>query len=253
MFPILSDIAEDAGQLALSHFGNLPIGSVDRKGALDLVTIADREVESLIQTQLLATFPEDGVFGEEGAAVIGSSGRTWVVDPIDGTFNFVRGGDQWSISIGLYQNGKPVWGIVHAPAAGITITGGREDVPRVNGTILPMLGRYDPERAAVGVSLGSKCPSEERVELVRFLLEDAGVMFRNCNSATHALIELATGEVDGHIALGESSWDVMGMWPTLVMLGAVSTLDWNGRSLNQTLKYAVGKPEVVQMCRHFVD
>lgn len=252
MHHILSEIADTAGKLALSHFGKLSDGSVAQKGPLDLVTVADRAVEKLVQEQLLAAFPEDGIFGEEGASVPGTSGRTWVIDPIDGTFNFVRGGRQWAISVGLYAQGQPLWGIVHAPAAGITVTGGPQDAPRLNGTLLPQLRPFDPDRAVVGVSLGSKCPARERVALVRFLIEDSGMMFRNCNCATHALIELATGEVDGHIALGESSWDVMGIWPILTRLGAVSTLEWKNRSLDQTLRYVIGKPELVGKCRHLM-
>lgn len=253
MFQIVSEIAEDAGKLAMSHFGELTAEAVDQKGPLDLVTVADRAVEALIQKHLLAAFPEDGIFGEEGASVQGTSGRTWVIDPIDGTFNFVRGGQQWAISIGLYADGQPEWGIVHAPAADITVTGGLKDSPRLNGKELPSLRPFDPGKAVIGVSLGSKCPAEDRLELVRFLIEESGMMFRNCNSATHALIELATGEVDGHVALGESSWDVLGMWPILTRLGAVSTLNWHDRHLGEVLKYVLGKPEIVLKCKHLVS
>lgn len=252
MFQRVSEITEAAGKLAMSHFGQLAAKSIDQKGPLDLVTVADRSVEKFIQEQLLAAFPADSIFGEEGASVRGTSGRTWVIDPIDGTFNFVRGGSQWAISIGLHAHGQPIWGIVHAPAANITMTGGIHDVPRLNGKLLPALRPFEPDLAVVGVSLGSKYPAKDRVELVRFLIEKSGMMFRNCNSATHALIELATGEVDGHVALGESTWDVMGMWPILMRLGAVSSMEWTERHLNETLKYVIGKPEVVRVFRSFV-
>jgi myo-inositol-1(or 4)-monophosphatase len=253
MFDILSDIVNEAGKLALSHFGKLSDASVNQKGPLDLVTVADREVERLIQERLQAAFPDDGIFGEEGASVLGTSGRTWVVDPIDGTFNFVRGGHQWSISVGLLAEGTPMWGIVHAPASEITIMGGLEDPPRLNGRELKALRPFDPAKAVVGVSLGSKCPKNERVRLVRFLIEESGMMFRNCNAATHALIELATGEVDGHVALGDSTWDVLGMWPVLMRLGAVSTLTWKDRALGETLRYVVGKEEIVRRFRQTVS
>ncbi|MBR3369811.1 MAG: inositol monophosphatase [Rhodobacteraceae bacterium] len=252
MFQAVTEISNAAGKLAMSHFGTLTDASVEQKGPLDLVTVADRAVETFIQQQLLAAFPDDGIFGEEGASVPGTSGRTWVVDPIDGTFNFVRGGRQWAISVGLYADGQPVWGVVHAPAADIMITGGREDAPRLNGKELSALRPFDPDKAVVGVSLGGKCPQKNRVDLVRFLIEESGMMFRNCNSATHALIEVATGEVDGHVALGESTWDIMGMWPILTRLGAVSTLAWADQPLDQSLRYVIGKPEIVQKCRHLV-
>ncbi|MCP4384277.1 MAG: inositol monophosphatase, partial [Hyphomicrobiales bacterium] len=83
----------EAGQIALSHFQRLSSIAVESKGHLDLVTLADRDVERFLTDGLRKAYPDDGVFGEEGSNHVGTSGRVWVVDPIDGTFNFVRGGN----------------------------------------------------------------------------------------------------------------------------------------------------------------
>lgn len=246
---ILTQLAHEAGAVALAHFGRLPEAAIDAKGPFDLVTVADRAVEALIARRLHAAFPEDGLLGEEGAMLAGSSGRVWVIDPIDGTFNFVRGGAQWAVSIGLWQGGRPVLGVVHAPAAGLTLAGGVDHAPRINGRPLAPLAPYRPERAAVGVALGSAVPVAERLALLRFLAEDLGLVFRCCNSSTHALIELATGQVDAHVGLGESTWDVMAMWPILTALGAASTLDWAATPLDAKLRFAIGKPDLVALCR----
>ena len=249
MFDILTPLAHDAGALAMTHFGQLSQGSVSSKGPLDLVTVADRAVEALIVSRLQAAFPEDGILGEEGGSVAGTSGRVWVIDPIDGTFNFVRGGKDWAVSIGLWQNGQPVAGIVHAPVQALTLTGGVSHAPEMNGKPLPRLTAYQHDRGAVSVSLGGAIPSADRMAMLRFLTEDAGLMFRCNNAATLSLIEVATGEVDGHIGYGESVWDVMAMWPILTALGAVTTLDWSATPMTSKLRYVIGKPELVEICR----
>ncbi len=249
MFDILTPLAHEAGALALSHFGNLTTGAVSAKGPLDLVTVADRAVEALIVARLRAAFPEDGILGEEGGLLPGRSGRMWVIDPIDGTFNFVRGGKDWAVSIGLWQADQPVAGVVHAPVQALTLTGGRGHAPEMNGKLLPRLAPYQPDRGAVSVSLGGAIPSSDRLEMLRFLTEDARIMFRCCNAATLSLIEVATGEVDGHVGYGESAWDVVGIWPILTALGAVSTMDWSRTPLTGKLRYVIGKPDLVEICR----
>jgi myo-inositol-1(or 4)-monophosphatase len=88
---VVEAIAREAGDIALGHFHSLARLPVEQKGHLDLVTAADRDVETFLIGRLREAFPLDGVYGEEGSNITGSSGRVWVLDPIDGTFNFVRG------------------------------------------------------------------------------------------------------------------------------------------------------------------
>jgi myo-inositol-1(or 4)-monophosphatase len=119
----------------------------------------------------------------------------------------------------------------------------------LNGQPLRPLSAYQPDRAAVGVGLGRAVPSGDRIEMLRFLTEDVGTMIRCCNASSIALLEVATGEVDGHVGYGESTWDVMAVWPVLTALGAASTLDWPTTSLDAKLRFVIGKPELVDACR----
>ncbi len=82
------------------------------------VTRADKESERLIVSILSEAFPEDGFLGEEGACKEGSSGRRWIIDPIDGTRDFVRNNRLWAILIGLEENGQPVVGVCYLPMLG---------------------------------------------------------------------------------------------------------------------------------------
>jgi len=101
------------------HAGELAIGYqtrgvvADEKSDLSPVTIADREAEKLIVSRIEATFPDDGILGEEGASKPSKNGRLWIVDPIDGTRDFVRGLPLWSTLIGLEVDGEVVMGVCH--------------------------------------------------------------------------------------------------------------------------------------------
>src|SRR5689334_17569693 len=80
------------------------------------VTAADRHCERLFVQELMANFPSDGVLGEEGAGKAPESGRRWIIDPIDGTRDFVRGNRFWAQLLGLEVDGEVVLGIAHLPA-----------------------------------------------------------------------------------------------------------------------------------------
>lgn len=247
MQTIVETIARQAGELAMSHFSKLASVPVESKGHLDLVTAADKEVEAFVIAELGKAFPEDGVFGEEGGAISSKSGRTWVIDPIDGTFNFVRGGDQWAVSIGLYENKAPRFGIIHAPARRQMVVGGEGIPATLNGNPIPLRNGMDRSKASTGVGFHPVIPANDRLEMLRFVIEDARMVFRCCGSATISLLEIASGEVDGYIGMGESTWDLMAALPILEQLGIRSTVDWSGITLDAKLKFACGTPEFLEL------
>lgn len=245
----LVPIIEEAGALALSHFRNLAPSEVAEKNHLDLVTVADRAVESLLVKQLQAIFPGDGIFGEEGSRYSSQTGRTWVIDPIDGTFNFVRGRDDWAISVGLHEAGQPVLGAVLQPARRRLLTGGVATPPAIDGRPLKPLSAYAPALSAAQIGNGGAAPLADVPETVRLLSQAGKTMVRMTNASTAAMIELITGEVDGYVTCGDSSWDLMGTWPSAIALGAVSTLDWSELSLEDRRLCIIGKPAFVQRCQ----
>lgn len=107
---------------AAMHAGDLAVGYQSRelkpeaKPDLSPVTIADRECEKLLASELLAAFPDDGLLGEEGSDRASRNGRRWIVDPIDGTRDFVRGLPFWAVLIGLEVDGEVVVGVAHMAA-----------------------------------------------------------------------------------------------------------------------------------------
>lgn len=243
---IVERLAREAGAIATSHFETLATVPVESKGHLDLVTAADQEVERYLTKRLLQLFPDDGIFGEEGATREGTTGRIWVIDPIDGTFNFVRGGDQWAISIGLYENSRPNFGVIHAPVRRQTLVGGAGLPSTLNGIAMAPRSGLNKNRAACGVGFHPTILVERRLQTLRYVLEEARMSFRCCGSATVSLIEVALGQVDGYLGMGESTWDLMAALPILEQIGIQSTVDWSATDLNSKLRFACGTPEFLQ-------
>ncbi|MFB9951833.1 inositol monophosphatase family protein [Rhizobium puerariae] len=253
MATVVEAIARRAGEIALRHFRSLATLPVERKGHLDLVTNADREVEEYLIASLREAFPQDGFFGEEGGEIAGRSGRIWVLDPIDGTFNFVRGSHNWAVSIGLYEDHQPIFGAVYAPARDLMVTGGVTSEARINGNPVPKLPEFDVSRASTGVGLHPSLATEDRLNLLRFIFDELNINFRCCGSSTLSLIEIATGETDGYVALYDSTWDVMAGLAILASLGVSHTIDWKKVNLQDKLRFACGSDAYLARLRPLLE
>lgn len=107
-------LARGAGDITLKYFRQRPRTSTKADGSY--VTIADHEAESYLRRQIAERFPDDGILGEEEGEREGTSGRRWIVDPIDGTFAFVHGVPFYGVLIALEIDGDPVVGVVNIPA-----------------------------------------------------------------------------------------------------------------------------------------
>jgi|GEM_PF-417969 len=250
---IVEKIARKAGELALDHFDSLSSLPIETKGHLDLVTRADRQVEEFLIASLRESFPEDGVFGEEGGETPGTSGRIWVIDPIDGTFNFVRGGQNWAISIGLYENRRPAFGVIHAPVRDLTLVGGKTVPTRLNGKPIKPLPALDMSRASMGFNFHPSASTADRLEVIRFISDDLNISFRFCGAATLSMIEVAMGETDGYVSLGDSTWDVMAALPILGNLGVFHTVDWDHIDLQAKLRFACGSERFLEKVRPLLE
>lgn len=124
--------ADEAGRFALGHFKTRL--AVEAKADGSPVTVADRGAEERLRRVLGAAFPADGFLGEELGAADGSSGRRWIIDPIDGTQSFVRGVPLWGVLVALEDRGECVLGVVALPALGETLWAVRGQGAFVNGT-----------------------------------------------------------------------------------------------------------------------
>jgi histidinol-phosphatase len=124
-YEVAVDAARKGGELALGYFDTGV--TVEWKHDASPVTVADREAELLLRKELLAKFPGDAFLGEESGNQAGTTGYRWIIDPIDGTRNFVRGIPLWGTLVGLEYQGECIAGVAAAPALGLSYRALRGD------------------------------------------------------------------------------------------------------------------------------
>jgi len=117
----ISELMREAGAFQLKHFRSVDATVVDMKAARETVSFVDVETESMLYDGLNDILPEAGFFGEE-TGKSGNQNLMWVVDPLDGTTNFLSGSDHFSISVSLVSDGMPVFGAVYRPYTGEIIS-----------------------------------------------------------------------------------------------------------------------------------
>jgi len=117
-------LARMAGELTLQYFRSTDLG-IDHKGDGTPVTAADRGAERLIREELAKRHPDDGILGEEEAELIGTSGRRWILDPIDGTKAFTHGVPLYTNLLALEDEDGIAIGVINVPALGETVWAGR--------------------------------------------------------------------------------------------------------------------------------
>src|SRR4051794_4164550 len=125
--------AREAGRLLLGRFRRPPTGLESKSTATDLVSDADRDAERLLRDLLGGARPQDGILGEEAGEEAGTSGIRWVVDPLDGTVNYLFGLPSWAVSIACEDGDGLLAGVVHDPLAGETFTAARGTGAALNG------------------------------------------------------------------------------------------------------------------------
>ncbi len=206
-------IARAAGERALDYFHRRDELAVETKGVVDYVTRADRDVEQFIRSELAAAFPGDGFLGEETAASFaGPLDRCWVVDPIDGTHNFLRGVPYWNVAIGYVENAVTVVGAICDPNAGevyhARLGGGAWGDHA--GSERRLHAAATTNLAGSYVALGHHDRSfSERYFAIRRRMMEAHVAMRNFGSAALQLAHVASGRLDGFVEMELSAWDAV--------------------------------------------
>lgn len=221
-------IAEDAGRTILRHYRTGV--AVERKADSSPVTIADREAEAMIVTALRAIDPEIPIVAEEavaaGTAPREGGERFWLVDPLDGTREFIGQTDEFTVNIGLIEDGVPVLGAVHAPALGETYGG------LAHGAVWRS-GRSGARQAistrpvpADGPVVLSSRRHGDRDRLSRLLASMEVAAHRTVGSSLKFCL-VAAGEGDIYPRYGETNeWDTAAGHAVLLAAGgSVSTIE----------------------------
>lgn len=177
----------------------------------DVVSAMDRTAEAMIVSDLLGPRPDDGFLGEEGGERPGTSGVRWVVDPLDGTVNYLHGLPLWGVSIGAEVDGRGEIGVVHLPALGEAYLAVRgQGAWQVRDGVGERLSGSDcPTLAAAIVATGfgySAARRGRQAEVVRGLIVDVSDI-RRMGAAVVDYCWLARGNVDAYYEAGLNPWD----------------------------------------------
>lgn len=173
----------------------------------DVVTQMDRDSESLLVAAILDARPDDGIIGEEGGSRDGTSGVTWVVDPLDGTVNYLYGFPSWAVSVGVLIDDAPAVGVVHAPALGSVWRGIAGEMAEVDGAAIRTGAVDSLDRAMVATGFGYQ--PEVRARQGRIVAELLPTVrdIRRAGAAAVDMCWVAQGVVDAYFERGTHIWD----------------------------------------------
>jgi myo-inositol-1(or 4)-monophosphatase len=203
---ILRAVTIEAGELALDWFNRRDTLQVALKGPQDYASEADAAVEQLLARRLAEAVPEDQFLGEEGGGEVGE--RIWVVDPIDGTANFVRGMSRFCVSVAFVAGGEIQLGAIFSPVTDELFLARRGHGATLNGKPIRAARTDRLERASIEVGWSSRLPYAAYLEVVRRMLE-AGVDFRRFGSGALGLANVADGRADAYFEQHINSWDCL--------------------------------------------
>lgn len=206
-------VAADAGALLRDARPDDRAVADTKSSPTDVVTAMDRASEAQLVEAILAARPDDGILGEEGSSREGTSGVHWVLDPLDGTVNYLYGLPAWAVSVGVQVAGRTVVGVVAVPMAGETYLAvlGRGAVQRHDRggpeTVLSVNNPVPLDRALVATGFGYT--TERRVQQGAVLAEVVPLVrdVRRGGSCAVDLCTVASGRVDGYYEHGPQVWD----------------------------------------------
>jgi myo-inositol-1(or 4)-monophosphatase len=199
--------ARAAGDLLMSYYGRAPEGLASKTSATDPVSDADREAERVIRELLSAERPDDGLVGEEGTYIEGERGRRWIVDPLDGTVNFLYGLRAWGVSIALEDGSGLAVGVVFNPVSGECFAAERGKGATMSGRPIHVTDCRSLDRAMV--STGFSYEADRRAEQAALLVELLPRIrdLRRAGAAALDLAYVAAGRVDAFYERGLKRWD----------------------------------------------
>ncbi|MFB2550330.1 inositol monophosphatase family protein [Ensifer soli] len=209
---VMVQAAFKAGKALARDFGEVQNLQVSLKGPADYVSQADRKAERTLREELLKARPTYGFIGEEGEAIAGTDGaHRWIVDPLDGTTNFLHGIPHFAVSIALERNGEIVAAAILNPATDELYTAERGGGAFLNDRRLRVGARKQLSDAVIGTGtphLGHGHHGQYLIELRHVMGEVAGI--RRMGSASLDLAFVAAGRFDGFWERNLNLWDIAG-------------------------------------------
>lgn len=224
------EVARGAGKVILEHYGKVERLTKTHQAASDeAVTIADRASQRYIVQELRKRFPTDGIIGEENDAgdnitfdCPNPNGRVWVIDPIDGTNNFVAGFDYFAVCIGLMDQGQPVLGVVYEATRGRVYCAAKGFGAFVDGKPIHVLMTPMNDRSLLLLTANLLNSNGRVLPYATRWIGQTTWKWRCLGSAALDAVQVASGVAHGAITINGKLWDVAG--PAAIVLEAGGTL-----------------------------
>ena len=230
--PIAEELADAARVETLRHFRAPGLEATSKREDFDPVTVADRNAEAVMRDILARKRPDDGILGEEYGAVSGSTGLTWVLDPIDGTRGYISGTPTWGVLIALSDETGPRMGIVDQPYIGERFFGGPG-----GGTVTGPLGeRALKVRQTTSLSEATLFTTFPEVgtpdDRAAFERVEPTVKLTRYGCDCYAYALLAAGQIDLVIEAGLAAYDIQAPIAVIEAAGGIVT-NWEGGPVHE--------------------
>jgi myo-inositol-1(or 4)-monophosphatase len=248
MLNIAIRAARSAGNIIAKGFENQAELQIEAKGDNDYVTRVDKEAEQAIIHKIKQSFPEHSFVGEEGGVVAGDDDFKWIIDPLDGTTNFIKGIPHFAVSIALMHKGRLDQSVVFDPIRGELFTASRGTGAQLNGFRL----RASKAKELSQTILATSFPFRNKTNLPKYLqgfnkiFMQAGDI-RRSGSAALDLAYVAAGRYDGYWESGLKPWDIAAGELLVRESGGLVTDFAGGNDPMQRGDIVAGSPKVVQI------
>jgi myo-inositol-1(or 4)-monophosphatase len=245
-------LANRAGEFLRDGVGRTRAQIETKSTGTDMVSEMDRGAERLLVEGILQARPDDGILGEEGTDRAGTTGVRWVIDPLDGTTNYLYGFPLWSVSIGVELHGAPTIGVVAAPMLGETFTAATGLGAHCNGEPIAVSECDDPTLALIGTGFGYTTERRAWQGSVAAAMVPRVRDLRRGGSAAIDLSFLACGRLDGFYERGLNRWDYSAGVVIIREAGGIVT-DLNGTGEPTTEMLVAATPRIHGRLRSLVE
>jgi myo-inositol-1(or 4)-monophosphatase len=222
--------ARAAGAVIVRYMNRLESVSVMQKERFDFASEVDRAAEAEVVRELKRSYPDHAILAEESGAIAGTSRFSWVIDPLDGTSNYLRGFPHWSVSIAQLERGEPVNGVVYDPLRDELFAASKGSGATLNERKIRVTQRTNLDGAllATGFPFRQREHLPAHLDMVRSLLVEAEDI-RRTGSAALDLAYVAAGRTDGYFEIGLKPWD-MAAGALLVREAGGRCIDFRGEA-----------------------
>jgi len=206
---VMIKAARAAGNVLLRHINRLDALNVVQKQRMDYASEVDSEAEKVAIRELARAYPDYGIVGEESGVQVGNGRQMWVIDPLDGTSNYLRGFPHYCVSIALVDNGEPIEAVIFDPLRNELFTASRGSGALLNERRIRVTERRDLNGATVctGFAPRERARAGAQLKTIEMLLEHAEDI-RRTGSAALDLAWVACGRVDAYFEAGVKAYDI---------------------------------------------